>query len=296
MNERQGNVMAMEQWQISNDVTLTWLNGGVTHMDGGAMFGVVPKPLWSKKYPVNDRNQIELRTDPVLIQADGKNLLLEAGIGNGKLSEKALRNFGVTEQAKLDESLAELNLTRSDIDHVLMTHMHFDHAGGLTRWEGDTLTSSFPNAVIHVQKIEWDEMRNPNIRSMNTYFEENWKGITEQVEPFNEAVEVLQGIKLIHTGGHSAGHSILHIERGGKDIWHMADIMPTHAHQNVLWVLAYDDYPMDSIYKKQEFVTPAIKNESWFMFYHDYKYRALRWDTTGKTILESVERNRDNHS
>ncbi|SES35072.1 Glyoxylase, beta-lactamase superfamily II [Salipaludibacillus aurantiacus] len=286
--------MALEQFKVGEGVTLTWLNGGVTHMDGGAMFGVVPKPLWSRKYPPNENNQITLRSDPLLIQADGKNILLESGIGNGKLSEKAKKNFGITQESKLDECLGQLELTKNDIDDVLMTHMHFDHANGLTEWKGDELVSSFPNAVIHVQETEWEEMKHPNIRSKNTYFKENWEGIAGQVETFKSDYEAVPGIKLIHTGGHSAGHCILHISRGGKELWHMADIMPTHAHQNVLWVLAYDDYPMDSIAKKQEYVLPAIEKESWFIFYHDHKYRAVRWDKSGKELLESVERNRSN--
>lgn len=286
--------MAMEQWKISDDVTLTWLNGGDTHMDGGAMFGVVPKALWSKKYPVNDRNQIELRSDPILIQADGKNLLLEAGMGNDKLSEKAKKNYGMTEESAINTNLKELGLTREDIDEVLMTHMHFDHASGLTMWQDDQLVSTFPNAIIHVQETEWDEIRHPNIRSRNTYFEENWKAISGQVKTFKDEKEVLQGIRLIHTGGHSAGHCIFHIKRGGQEVWHMADIMPTHAHQNVLWVLAYDDYPIDSIAKKQQYVLPAIEKESWFMFYHDYKYRLLKWDSSGKEVIDSLERDRSN--
>ncbi|MGJ9382335.1 YtnP family quorum-quenching lactonase [Salipaludibacillus sp. CF4.18] len=286
--------MALERWNVTNDLTLTWLNGGVTHMDGGAMFGVVPKPLWSRKYEGNAHNQIELRTDPILIQVDGKNILVESGIGNQKFSDKAKRNFGITEESKVNESLNDLGLSCQDIDHVLMTHMHFDHACGLTVWNGDELTSAFPNATIWVQETEWMELKNPNIRSKNTYFKENWQEIQDQVKTFQKEIEVVNGIKLIHTGGHSAGHCILHITRGKQDIWHLADIMPTHAHQNVLWVLAYDDFPMDSIAKKQEFVLSAIEKESWFMFYHDKNYRALKWDKTGKHIIESITRNRDN--
>jgi glyoxylase-like metal-dependent hydrolase (beta-lactamase superfamily II) len=109
---------------------LTSLNGGVTHLDGGAMFGVVPKLLWSKKYPVNAKNQIELRTDPILIQADGKNVLIDSGIGNNKMTEKQKRNFGVHEESSLELSLQQLGLSANDIDAVSMTHMHFDHACG----------------------------------------------------------------------------------------------------------------------------------------------------------------------
>ncbi|SDZ29242.1 Glyoxylase, beta-lactamase superfamily II [Evansella caseinilytica] len=281
--------MALEQWKIA-DMTLTWLNGGVTHMDGGAMFGVVPKPLWERKYPFNERNQIELRTDPILIQVEGRNILVETGIGNGKFSEKAMRNFGITEEAKLEESLALLGLTADDIDDVLMTHMHFDHASGAAKWEKDTLVPMFANATFWIQEIEWEELKKPNIRSKNTYFEANWQPIAPQVKTFRETAEVVDGIQLIHTGGHSAGHCIVNIERGGEKILHMADLMPTHAHQNVLWVLAYDDYPMESIAAKQKYLLPGIEESAWFIFYHDYKYRALKWDKEGKTIEEAVLR------
>ncbi|PTL39803.1 YtnP family quorum-quenching lactonase [Alkalicoccus saliphilus] len=282
--------MTLEQFHVSGDTTLTWLNGGDTNMDGGAMFGVVPKPLWSRKYPVNEKNQIELRCDPVLIQAEGRNMIMEGGIGRGRLSEKAMKNYGVTEESSVEENLSDLGLSPDDISDVLMTHMHFDHSMGLTKETAEGRKPMYPNAVIWVNEIEWEEMKNPNIRSRNTYFKENWDAIEHQVKTFKKEKEVVPGIRLIHTGGHSAGHCILNISRGDREIWHMADIMPTHAHQNVLWVLAYDDYPLDSIEKKQEYTLPAIEQGAWFMFYHDYKYRMLRWDENGKEIVESLLR------
>ncbi|TLS39063.1 YtnP family quorum-quenching lactonase [Pseudalkalibacillus caeni] len=278
----------MEQFK-AGELTFTWLNGGVTHMDGGAMFGVVPKPLWSKKYPVNDKNQIELRTDPILIQYKGKNLLIESGIGNGKLNEKQKRNYGVTEESSIESSLKQMNLSTEDIDMVLMTHLHFDHACGLTKWDGNELVPTFENAVIYTSAIEWDEMKNPNIRSQNTYWKENWEPITDHVRTFEEEVEVLPGIKMHHTGGHSNGHSIITIDHNGEHFIHMADIMPTHAHSNVLWVLAYDDYPMDSIRAKQKWIKEAVDKNAWFLFYHDAFYRALKWNEKYE-VTEKVER------
>lgn len=277
----------METLQL-NHVKLTWLNGGVTHLDGGAMFGVVPKALWSKKYPHNDKNQIELRTDPILIQQDGKNFLVETGIGKGKLSDKQKKNFGVTEESELLHSLEVLGLTKENIDYVLMTHLHFDHACGLTEKVNNEYVSVFPNAEIIVSTVEWNEMRKPNIRSQNTYWKENWQSIESQVVPFEK--EWVNGkIKMVHTGGHSDGHSILIIEDDHEMIIHMADIMPTHAHQNPLWVMAYDDYPMNSIDAKQKWLQFGIENHAWFTFYHDAFYRALKWNDHYE-IVESVKR------
>jgi glyoxylase-like metal-dependent hydrolase (beta-lactamase superfamily II) len=278
----------MEQLKLA-DMTITWLDGGVTHLDGGAMFGVVPKPLWSRLYDVNEKNQIELRTDPMLIQVEDKNILIESGIGNGKLSEKQLKNFGVTSQSNINASLQQLGLTTADIHIVLMTHMHFDHACGLTTWENGKLISTFENAVIYTSAIEWEEMQHPNIRSINTYWEDNWKPVEQQVKTFDNEVEVIDGVKMIHTGGHSDGHSIIKIDRNGEKLIHMADLMPTHAHKNPLWVLAYDDYPMTSINQKEKFLKDAINDNSWFLFYHDAIYRALKWDGNGK-ITDSYKR------
>ncbi|AZB43986.1 MBL fold metallo-hydrolase [Bacillus sp. FJAT-42376] len=273
----------MEELKIGQ-MKLTWLNGGVTHLDGGAMFGVVPKALWSKKYPVNERNQIELRTDPILIQANGKKFLVESGIGRGRLTEKQLKNYGVSEESKLEESLQSLGIAPAEIDFVLLTHMHFDHITGLTRDIDGQLHSVFPNARIITSDVEWDEMRNPNIRSKNTYWKENWKAIEQQVEPFREKIEIIPGITMIHTGGHSSGHCILLLEDQGETAVHMADLMPTHAHDNVLWVLAYDDYPMTSIEQKEKWLSFAAEKEAWMTFYHDAKYRAIKWNASKETV------------
>ncbi|MBT2733095.1 MBL fold metallo-hydrolase [Carnobacterium sp. ISL-102] len=277
---------------LFHDMNLTWMDGGVTSMDGGAMFGVVPKALWSRKYPVNDKNQIELPTDAILIQYQNKNYLIDAGVGQGKLSDKQKRNYGVAEETKMQESLAELGLSVEDIDAVLMTHLHFDHAGGLTHFENKKLVSTFPNADIYVNKIEWDEMRSPNIRSKSTYWKENWEPIQDQVITYQGSLEVVPGIDMIHTGGHSEGHAIIKLTQANETLLHMADIMPTHAHQNPLWVLAYDDYPMTSVFSKERWMKEAYENQYKFIFYHDAYYRMIEWDETGKNVVASLSRSK----
>ncbi|WP_409289879.1 YtnP family quorum-quenching lactonase [Peribacillus sp. SCS-37] len=272
--------------------TLTWLDGGVTYLDGGAMFGVVPKALWAKKYDVNEKNQIELRTDPILVQKDGKNILIESGIGRGRLTEKQMKNYGVTQESNLSESLAEVGLREEDIDMILLTHMHFDHACGLTREEAGEWKSIFKQAEIFTSEVEWNEMREPNIRSRNTYWKENWEPIQSQVKTFTGEMEILPGLKMVHTGGHSDGHSILIFEDGKETIVHMADLMPTHAHSNVLWVLAYDDYPMTSISQKQKWMEYGLGRDAWFTFYHDAVYRSVKWDSSGKEIVSDIKRDK----
>lgn len=281
----------MDTFQF-HEMALTWLKGGTTFMDGGAMFGVVPKPLWEKKYPVNEKNQIELASDPLFIKYKGHHILMESGLGFGKFTEKQLRNYGVSDQSQVEDNLVQMGILPEEIDIILMTHLHFDHACGLTRWENDKLVSSFPNAKIYVSDVEWNEMKNPNIRSQNTYWKENWEPIESQVVTFTDSIEVVQGIEMIHTGGHSDGHSIILFKQNGETIIHLADLMPTHVHQNPLWVLAYDDYPMTSVFAKEKWVNEALKNKYWFSFYHDAFYRLVKWSEEGKEIVEKVERTR----
>jgi glyoxylase-like metal-dependent hydrolase (beta-lactamase superfamily II) len=278
----------MEQLKIGSCV-IRWLKGGNTQLDGGAMFGVVPKALWSKKYVVNEQNQIPLRTDPLFIQTNGLNILIDSGIGDNKLNEKQKRNFGVTEDSSIEEHLSKYGVTVKDIDYVIMTHLHFDHASGLTKFVNGEYQSVFLNAKIITSKIEWDEMRNPNIRSANTYWKENWEAIQNQVIAFENEYSVTDELKVIHTGGHSDGHSIIKIETENELLLHMGDLMPTHAHKSPLWVMAYDDYPMTSVYAKEKWVNEGLNRNSWFTFYHDDVYRAVKWNSDGE-IFESISK------
>lgn len=279
----------MQKFQF-HDMLLTWLDGGTTWLDGGTMFGVVPKVVWSKRYPANGQNQIELPTHPILIQFDGHNILIDSGLGNGKLTDRQKRNLGVSSESRVEEDLEELGLTAEDIDTVLMTHLHGDHAAGLTKKQGEEYVPAFPNAKIYVSAVEWEEMQNPNIRSRNTYWKENWEPITGQVETFTDELTVFDAITMIHTGGHSNGHSVIKLEQNGETVLHMGDIMPTHAHQNPLWVLAFDDYPMDSIYAKDKLMKEALPGNFYFSFYHDAFYRIIKWNEDGKEVVDALER------
>lgn len=279
----------MDQFTF-HDMTLTWLDGGLTFLDGGTMFGPVPKVLWSRKYDVTENNLIELTAHPILIRYQGKNILIDTGLGNDKLSDKMKRNLGIVSESKVLQELSEAGVKPEEIDLILMTHLHNDHAAGLTKWEGDKLVSTFPNAEIHTSQVEWDEMREPNIRSKNTYWKENWEPIQAQVKPFQNRITILPGIEMIHTGGHSNGHSVVKLTQENEAILHMGDIMPTHAHSNPLWVLAYDDYPMDSIAAKQTLMEEGLKENYWYSFYHDAVYRLVKWDETGKEIVDTLKR------
>lgn len=169
-----------------------------------------------------------------------------------------------------------------------MTHLHYDHVLGLTgKRENGEYFSIFKNAEIIVSETEWLEMKQPNIRSKSTYWPENWQAIESQVKTFKNELDLLPGVKMIHTGGHSAGHAVIELTSGAERAVHMADIFPTHAHQNVLWVTAYDDYPLDSIFQKQALFEKWRDGSTWFLFYHDAKYHAVKLDQAGE-ITDSI--------
>lgn len=274
-----------------HDMTLTWLEGMRYKLqDGGTLFGPVPKAVWQRFFPVNEHNQIPEILAPILIQYQGKNYLIDAGLGTDKLNDKQKRNLGVHSDNQVEASLAKLGLTASDIDVILMTHMHNDHAGGLTKLnEEGELVSTFPNASIYMTGIEWQEVRQPNNRTKGTYLRENWEAVQGQVRTFEGKLQVAPGITMIHTGGHSNGLAIIKLDQAGETMIHMSDLMLTHAHKNPLWVGAVDDYPMDSVAAKEVYLPQAFQNGWKFFFYHDPFYAVLQYDETGQKIVYHLD-------
>ncbi len=268
------------------DFELTWLNGGRFELDGGAMFGVVPKVLWQKKYPATDENTISLSAWPILVKTPGALVLIETGLGN-KLTDKQKNIFLVKEEWSVLQELDQLGISRTDIDFVILTHYDFDHAGGvIMQDETGRLALTFPKAKHILQKKEWEGVLSPNARSINTYWPVNielMKG-NDKLELVNGEAEVVPGISVVHTGGHNSGHQIVHMKSKAETALHLGDLFPTHAHANPLWVMAYDNYPMDSIAMKEKWIKIGIDNGAWFTFYHDPYLLACKLDEKGNAF------------
>jgi glyoxylase-like metal-dependent hydrolase (beta-lactamase superfamily II) len=265
------------------DFELTWLNGGRFELDGGAMFGVVPKVLWQKKYPGNAENYISLSARPILVKTPHALVLIESGLGN-KLTEKQKKIFRVREDWSVIEDLKEIGISRSDIDFVVLTHFDFDHAGGVIMFDdsGDPAIT-FPRAKHILQEKEWNDVLKPNSRNINTFWAVNkdlMKG-SRNLFLVNGEAEVVPGITVVHTGGHNGGHQIVRIESQKEKALHLADLLPTHAHVNPLWIMAYDNYPMDSIAMKERWITAGVSDRAWFTFYHDATLLACRFGEEG---------------
>jgi glyoxylase-like metal-dependent hydrolase (beta-lactamase superfamily II) len=265
------------------DFELTWLNGGTFELDGGAMFGVVPKALWQKKYPASEDNTIPLRAWPILVKTPNALVLIESGLGN-KLTDKQKKIFKVREDWSVTAGLEKLGVRREDVTHVILTHYDWDHAGGVVMQNGTcSLELTFPRAKHVIQKKEWEDVLNPNSRSVNAYWQVNIETLrsSKNLELVNGEAEVVPGIRIIHTGGHVGGHQIVAMESKGQKALHLADLLPTHAHANPLWVMAYDNFPMDSIRLKEKWIKKGVEEQAWFIFYHDALLLACRLDEKG---------------
>lgn len=273
------------------DFELIWLNGGSFELDGGAMFGVVPKVLWSKKYPSDQDNYVALINSPILVKTPGALIIIESGLGN-KLTEKQKKIFRVKDDWKILPELNDLGIKRQDIDYVILTHLDFDHSGGVVMMEeGGNLSITFPNAKHIIQKKEWEDVLTPNKRSSSSYWPVNYELLKEShlLYIVDGTAEVEKGVKVIHTGGHNRGHQIIELESKGEKALHLADLLPTHAHFNPLWVMAYDNFPLDVVALREEWENKGIEENAWFTFYHDPFMLGCKFDKKGNIIEKWTE-------
>ena len=262
------------------DIQLIWLNGGNFRLDGGAMFGAVPKVLWQKCYAVDEKNTILMCNDPLLIVTPQNIILVDTGLGN-KLTDKQKKIFTVGGEWDLVSQLKAYGIQRDEVNQVVLTHCDFDHAGGI-----ETLNSqgkkelTFPKALHFIQKDEWQDVIHPHPRAKSTYLMENFSLIekSRQLILLEGKEEISPGITLHTTGGHTRGHQLVEMRTGEHVAVHLGDLFPTHAHSNPLWGMAYDNFPLDVINRKIEFFDNYIQQNSWFTFYHDPYVRACRLD------------------
>jgi glyoxylase-like metal-dependent hydrolase (beta-lactamase superfamily II) len=264
---------------------LSWLQGGFFHLDGGTMFGPVPKVLWQKKYPVDSDNLIPMCNDPLLVRTGDTNVLIDTGIGN-KLTKKQLEIYKVTASWNIPGQLEDLGISRHEINMVILTHCDFDHAGGiLMHIDRDNTELSFPNATYFIHQSEWQDVNSPNSRSQSTYLPENFDLLktSGKLELTGNEMTICPGIRTYHTGGHTRGHQVVEITSQDELVIHLGDLCPTLAHLNPLWVMAYDNFPLDVIDRKKELFRRYIKRNSWFTFYHDPFIRACKL-ASNKTI------------
>jgi len=274
------------------DLQLTTLYDGPFKLDGGAMFGVVPRMLWEQKTVPDDRHRIQLAMRPLLVEAAWGRMLIDCGAGD-KMGAKELDIYALDRAHALDEALAAADLTASAIDIVLATHLHFDHFGGATaRSVAGRLQPRFPNARYVVRTAEWHDATHPHERNRASYLPDDFVPLQEAgVIAFHDGDEVIRpGVRVVRTGGHTGQHQIVFIESGGRTAVFVADLIPTTAHLQDAWVMGYDLFPVDTLMFKKRFIREAIEREYLIVFEHDPQVAAgyIRETAAGKRYVERV--------
>ncbi|MEB3222757.1 MAG: MBL fold metallo-hydrolase [Candidatus Sericytochromatia bacterium] len=265
-------------------LTIDWVAAGDFKLDGGAMFGPVPKPLWARKIEADDRNRIWLGTNCILVTGPFGRALVDVGLGN-KLGEKQRDIYAMEPAETLLASLAARGLAPADIDHVVLSHCDFDHLGGATWRDADgTLRPTFPNATVHIHPMEWEDLTHPNARAKGTYLRENWEPLEAagRVRLIPDDGAIVPGIGVHHTGGHTRGHVVVAIESQAERAVYMGDLMPTRHHLNPLWVMAYDNFPLTSIEQRSAWLGRIAAEGWWLLFYHDMALGAARLTAGGE--------------
>ena len=246
------------------------VSDGFFRLDGGAMFGIVPRPLWAPKAPPDDRNRITLAMRPLIVRG-ARTMIIDAGVGD-KEGAKFSDIYGLDRTQHLDHALAAAGLAPSDIDLVLATHLHFDHAGGFTRREADgRLRPRFPRAQYVVRRGEWEDATHPTERTRASYLADNFAPLAEAgvLLLVDDDQTIMPGVRVRRTGGHTKHHQMVIIESGGRTAFYVADLIPTTAHVPEAWIMGYDLYPVETLETKKAVIREAIAREALVFFEHD---------------------------
>ncbi|MCA1586573.1 MAG: MBL fold metallo-hydrolase [Acidobacteria bacterium] len=265
------------------------LSDGFFHLDGGAMFGVVPRTLWEKRLPPDRRNRIPLAMRPLIVRGE-RTLLIDAGCGD-KMDAKSADIYGLERGYHLDHALDEAGLAASDIDLVLASHLHFDHVGGFTAKRDDAVVPRFPNARYLAHRQEWEDATHPHERNRASYWPENFVPLAHAgvLALVDDEAEIMPGVRLRRSGGHTRHHQMVMIESRGTTAVFAADMYPTCAHVPDPWVMAYDLYPMETLAFKRQFAREAIEREYLVFFEHEPSMAAgVIRERDGKRTVERV--------
>jgi len=234
------------------------------------MFGVIPKALWERKTPPDRRNRITLAMRPLIVRG-ARTMLIDAGIGD-KEDEKFRDIYALDRARHLDHALADAGLSPEDIDLVLATHLHFDHAGGFTiRDATGRVRPRFPRAQYVVRRGEWNDATHPNARNRASYRPDNYMPLADAgvLQLVDEDQAIMPGVRVRRTGGHTMHHQVVEIESEGRSAVFVADLIPTTAHLPDPWIMGYDLYPLDTLAQKHAFVENAIDRGTLVFFEHD---------------------------
>ncbi len=244
---------------------------GYVSLDGGAMFGVVPKVLWEKSNPADEKNRIKLALRTLVIKNDSRTIIVDAGIGE-KMNEKLSKIYNVDHsEIDLIKGLAEKGIAPEDITDVIITHLHFDHVGGATYYADGELKLTFPNATYHVQGEQWYWANNPSEKDRASFMVENFKPILEagRLHELDGPGELFPNIEVMVVYGHTHGMQMPKISDGEKTLLYCSDLMPTASHIPLPFIMAYDNNPLTTLEEKKRLLPQAVQGNWILVFEHD---------------------------
>ena len=268
------------------DFELSIFSDGTYPLDGGAFFGVIPKVMWSRKAAADEKNCVQAGLNSLLIRTGKQNVLVETGMGN-KLSERMVKFYG--QPAQLLTSLAAGGIVPEDIDIVINTHLHFDHCGWNTmRDKSGKIVPTFPRAKYYAPEGEWQYARKPSERDSISYIPDNYDPLVQggQMTLLKGAEEIVPGISVKTFPGHTASMQAVIVESGSHTASYISDLIPTTAHIDVAWGMAFDLYPLQTIESKKQYYAKAIPEKWLTVFTHDPKtpWAHVERDETGKMV------------
>jgi len=272
--------------------TLHIINSGYFALDGGAMFGIIPKPLWQKTNPPDEVNRIKLATRNLLLTNGSRKILIDTGMGN-KWDEKSKNIYAVDQANSLEGSLNELSLKPGDVTDVILTHLHFDHTGGSTKFENGKPVPTFPNAKYYVQKKNYDWAINPSDRDKGSYLKDNFQPLMDEgVLEFIDGEEKFDDeIEFVIINGHTFAQQLIKISDSSNTILYCGDLFPTTSHIPLPYVMGYDLQPLITVEEKKKILTKAI-DENWKIFFEHDPETALatvKKDEKGFRVNEKME-------
>ena len=272
------------------DFELSIFSDGIYPLDGGAFFGVIPKIMWSRKAAADEKNYVQAGLNSLLIRTGKKNILVETGMGN-KLSERMVKFYG--QPAKLLSNLATAGVAPEDIDIVINTHLHFDHCGWNTvRGQDGKIVPTFPRAKYYAPEGEWQYARRPSDRDAISYIPDNYDPLVQsgQMTLLKGGEEIVPGISVKPFPGHTAHMQAVIVESGGRTACYISDLIPSTAHIDLTWGMAFDLYPLQTIESKKLYYAKAIAEKWLTVFTHDPKtpWAYVEKDELGKMVAKGA--------
>ncbi len=264
------------------------INSGFFGLDGGAMFGIIPKVLWEKTNPPDDANRIKLATRHLLLESASKKIIIDIGMGT-KWDEKLKKIYAVDENHSMKQALNEADLKFEDITDVILTHLHFDHSGGSTKSADGQFIPTFPNAKYYVQKEQFEWAMNPSEKDRGSFVKNDFVPLAEEgvLNFINGNEQFDDEIEFIVTNGHTFGQQLVKISDSSNTILQCADLVPTISHIPVPYLMGYDIQPLITVKEKNEILPKAVK-ENWKLFFgHDPEVAFATVKKTDKGIREA---------